>query len=153
MSELVLPTFKVDIQANATAEVVLAGVYSSRQSLARPVPHYKAQGPLSVRMGIDKGHEELGDHQHLVRMAVAAELVQPDGTVVLRAEVNLEGVAVCLALDEEQLAFQLQRALPARLFAHARVHIENLTRDSGYRPLTLPPVPLDPAEQPGVAAS
>lgn len=144
-------TVAIRLPDPAAAEVVLVGIYTPHLALARPVPHHKAQGPLEMRMGVSKSYEQLQDSQYLVKLAVAAELVQPTGELALRAEAHLEAVAVCVGLDDSALAFQLERALPGRLFAHARVAIENLTRDSGYRPLTLPPVPLDPADQPGAA--
>lgn len=143
--------YSVALAAEQSAEVVLVGIYTPHLALARPVPHYKVQGPLELRMGVSKSHETLDNNQYLVKLAVAAELVQESGELALRAEAHLEGIAVCVGLDEQALAFQLERALPARLFAHARVAIEGLTRDSGYRPVTLPPVPLDPADQPGAS--
>ena len=146
MSETSIASYNVALSSNPSPQVTLAGVFVVHQSLSRPVPHYKAQGPLQFRMGVNKGNEQLAENEHLVWLAVAAEYAQPDNAVVVRAEVKLEAIAVCVDLGAAELDYQLTRVLPGRLFAHARVQIEALTRDSGYAAITLPPVPLDPAE-------
>lgn len=103
----------------------------------------QSEAPLQLELDIKKGstgNESPEAGITTVWIEVAAGVRDAKAQLVQEAKVRVEAIIEYAGLDSDQLSLQLNRILPARLFATARLAVDSLTRSTGYQALVLPPV-------------
>lgn len=105
---------------------------------------YENKHPLSNTIDVAIEREALPDAgHHRVQLTVTLSGVNTDDVTCFEAGVSLEAIVVERNLTDAELDTMLTRNMPGLLLGTARVTIETISQQTGYGPVTLPPLSGD----------
>lgn len=127
--------------SETTPTLHIAAQFTKEASFVSLVRPYENKSPVSVSFEMQARHERLPQPGHW-RVELDVTLQGKGGdTLLYTAAVSQEFIVVVSNLRDEALAQVLRLQIPARMFAYARSQMTSLSLNTGYGPLTLPPVP------------
>ncbi|KWT98290.1 MULTISPECIES: protein-export chaperone SecB [unclassified Variovorax] len=102
---------------------------------------YENKSQVSNAVSVELTSEAL-EHpgHHRVELSVTVEATNEEGVLCFEAGAALEAIVAHANLTDEELAAMLERQIPGLLIGNIRAAISTATMQTGYGPITLPPL-------------
>ncbi|MNR71679.1 preprotein translocase subunit SecB [compost metagenome] len=102
---------------------------------------YDNKSALTNAIEVELSREALPQPgHHRVELGVTVTGTNAEGIICFEAGAAVEGIVVETNLTDEELTQMLERNIPGLLLGNLRVAISNATSQTGYGPVTLPPI-------------
>jgi preprotein translocase subunit SecB len=102
---------------------------------------YDNKSPLSNQISVELTAEALEQPgHHRVELSVSVEGTNGDGVLCFEAGSAIEAIVAHTNLTEEELAAMLEQQIPGLLLGNIRAALSTATMQTGYGPITLPPL-------------